>query len=80
MSKINATQAHVLADTYHASNYTSYLSDVHTSVKRLAERGSYEKTIEVPTAYSSKTFAIISYFRMFGYQVTSNRRNITIKW
>ena len=80
MSKINATQAHNLADNYHSSNYTAYLSDVHSSLKRLAERGSYEKTIEVPTVYSAKTFAIVSYFRMFGYQVTTNRRNITIKW
>lgn len=80
-TKINARQAHDIADQNNSANYTTFLSETHSSVKRAAEQGLYKKSVDIPVAYTSKTISILSYFRMFGFRVsTTPNRRLHIEW
>lgn len=80
MSKLTAIQAHQIADQANEANFTRYVSDVHASLKRQAERGNYETSFTLPSAYRSKAINVIQYFTLFGYRVSVVRDNVTIGW
>lgn len=80
MSKLTAVQAHQIADQTNESKFSTYVSDVHTSLKRAAERGNYETQFTLPPVYRSKALSVIQYFTLFGYRVSVQRDVVTIGW
>jgi len=80
MSLINATQAHNIADSVNEGLFTQYVQDLHASIKRHANKGSYETSVQLPTQYKNKSLAVLQYFNMFGYKVTLHQGRVTIAW
>lgn len=79
-SKVNQAQAHSLADVAVAAQYNSFVSDVHSSIKRDAQAGRYEKTVDI-SRHPTRKFDLVRYFTMFGFEVTITSGNrVVIKW
>lgn len=79
-SKVNQAQAHSIADSAVAAQYTSFVSDLHNSIKRDAQAGRYEKTVDI-SRYPTRKFDLVRYFTMFGFEVTiSSNNRVVIKW
>lgn len=80
MSKLTAIQAHQVADQANEALFTRFISDLHVSLKRHAERGNYKANVSIPVEYRGKILSLIQYFTMFGYTVSVSNSTLTIGW